>query len=138
MAWKRPSTDTPFHIDWEWWAQNDRNYRLFLHEQLCEECRRRFPSPLTLAEVDWIDPVTAEVTRADPLQMCLRSECAHSPNFIHEALPVAAAVFRVFLMVGNRTLTPADLHEHLPWRTPEMILQVVGGRQVHYGIRPAA
>ena len=51
MAWKRPTTDTPFYIDWEWWADNDRNYRLYLYEQLCEECRRRFPSPMDVAEV---------------------------------------------------------------------------------------
>ena len=96
MAWKRPTTDTPFYIDWEWWAANDRNYRLYLYEQLCEECRRRFPSPMDVAEVDWVDPETAKVTHADALQMCLRSQCVHDPNYINEALrwrPLSFAFF---------------------------------------------
>lgn len=135
MAWKRPTVDTAFHIDWEWWKANDRNYRLYLHEQLCETCRRRFPSPLDVADVDWVDPVTAEVTRADALQMCLQRQCADDPEYIHEALPVAAAVFRVFLVNGNKPLSANGLHEILPWRTPQTILRVIGARRTHYGIR---
>lgn len=136
MPWRRPTVETPFQIDWEWWANNDRNYRLYLHEQLCEACRHRFPSPLAVDEVDWIDPVTAEVTRADALQMCLRTECAQDPDYITESLPVAAAVFRVFLVEGNRPMSPKELNKRLHWRSPDTILSVIGGRRVHYGIRP--
>ncbi len=136
MAWKRITIDTVFHIDWEWWSANDRNYRVNLYEQLCDECRQRFPSSVDVEEVDWIDPVTAEVTRADALQMCLRTRCAQEPGFINETLPVAAAVFRIFLMNGNKPATVEDLHKQLPWRQPETILRVIGGRDVHYGIRP--
>lgn len=136
MTWKRPTLDTPFHIDWEWWKTRDRNYRVYLYEQLCPECRRRFPSPFNVEEVDWVDPKTAEVTRADALLMCLRTRCANDPDFVNESLPLAAAIFRVFLISGNAPLTPTKLHDHLPWRTPETILQVLGDRQSHFGIRP--
>lgn len=135
MSWKRPTIDTLFHIDWDWWQANDRNYRLFLYEQLCEDCRRRFPDPLNVDEVDWIDPRTAEVERADALQMCLRTRCIHEPGFINESLPVAAAVFRVFLMNGNQPASASDLHRHLPWRQPETILRVIADREIRYGIR---
>ncbi len=136
MTWKRPTVDTPFHIDWDWWKANERNYRVYLHEQLCEECRRRFPTLTEVEEVDWIDPQTAEVTRADALLMCLRTRCTKDPNFINETLPVAAAVFRVFLINGNTPVSPNDLHGLLPWRQPDTILRVLSGREVHYGIRP--
>ena len=136
MAWKRPTVDTPYHIDWEWWKTNDRNYRIYLHEQLCPECRRLFPSPFDVEEVDWVDPKTAEVTVADALLMCLRMRCANDPDFVNEALPVAAAVFRVFLLNDNKPMTPTELHEHLLWRQPETILQVIGGYKTHFGIRP--
>ena len=138
MAWKRPTIDTPFHIDWEWWSEHDRNYRIYLYEQLCEECRRRFPSAIDVEEVDWIDPETAEVTRADALLMCLRLQCADDPEYLSPSLPLTAAVFRVFLLNGNEPLSPAQLSERLPWRTPTTILRVIGGRQTHYGIRPVS
>ncbi|MCO6450330.1 MAG: hypothetical protein J5I90_06020 [Caldilineales bacterium] len=135
MAWKRPTVDTPFHIDWDWWAANDRNYRVYLYEQLCEECRNRFQNLLDTEEVDWVDPETAEVIRADALIMCLRTRCLEDPEYINESLPVAAAAFRVFIMNGNQPLSPTQLHERLPWRTADTILRVIGGRAVHYGMR---
>lgn len=137
MSWKRPTVDTLFHIDWDWWQANDRNYRLFLYEQLCEDCRRRFPNPMAVEEVDWIDPRTAEVTRADALQMCMRTRCIHEPGFINESLPVAAAVFRVYLMNGNQPASANDLHQFLPWRSADTILRVIADREVRYGIRAA-
>ena len=136
MPWKRPTVDTPFHVDWEWWSENARNYRIYLYEQLCEECRRRFPSAVDVEEVDWIDPETAEVTRADALLMCLRLQCVDDPDYLNATLPLTAAVFRVFLMNGNEPLSAVELNEYLPWRSPNTILRVIGGRQTHYGIRP--
>lgn len=138
MVWKRPTVETPFHIDWDWWSENDRNYRIYLYDQLCEECRRRFPSAIDVEEVDWIDPETAEVTRADGLMMCLRLQCADDPDFLNATLPLTAAVFRVFLLNGNEPLSPIQLNEYLPWRTPKTILRVIAGRQTHYGIRPVS
>ena len=137
MAWKRPTLDTPFHIDWDWWAQSGRNYRLDIYSQLCEECRGRFPSPLDVEEVDWVDPDTAEVVRADALLTCLRRFCLEDPDYVNPSLPLAAAVFRVFLANGNKPLSANDLHEQLPWRPARTILRILGGRQTHYGIRPA-
>lgn len=136
MAWKRPTVDTPFHIDWDWWSEHEQNYRLYIYEQLCEECRLRFPNPLEVQEVDWIDPDTAEVTRADALLMCLRERCIEQPDFINPTLPLTAAVFRVFLMNGNKPLSPNQLHDFIHWRPPQTILRVIGGRVTHYGIRP--
>jgi hypothetical protein len=136
MAWKRPTTQTPFHVDWQWWIEHDPNYRYALFEQLCEECRQRFPSPANVSEVDWIDPDTAEVTRADALMMCLQQYCVNDTNYVNQFLPLAAAVFRVFMQNGNRPMTPEELHEIIFWRPAKTILRLIGGRQTHYGVRP--
>jgi len=136
MVWKRPTVNTQFHIDWDWWTASEQNYRLYLHDQLCEECRLRFPSPFDVDEVDWVDPNTAEVTRTDALMMCLRTQCAQDPNFINSTLPLAAAVFRIFLVNDNKPLSPTELYELLPWRPANTILRVIGSRRAHYGIRP--
>ena len=136
MVWKRPTVNTQFHIDWDWWVTSEQNYRLYLHDQLCEECRHRFPSPFDVEEVDWVDPNTAEVTRTDALMMCLRTQCAQDPDYINATTPLAAAVFRVFLINHNKPLSPNELYELLPWRPANTILRVIGSRRAHYGIRP--
>ncbi len=137
MPWKRPTLDTPFHIDWEWWRANESNYRFYLYEQLCDACRERYSVDEDVQAVDWIDPETAEVTAdADAWLICLTKHCAQEPHYISVDLPLAAAVFRVFLINGNRPLTPRQLHDHLPWRDARTILRVIGSRKIHYGIRP--
>ncbi|HID34664.1 MAG TPA: hypothetical protein EYP25_08875 [Anaerolineae bacterium] len=137
MPWKRPTLDTPFHIDWEWWRENESNYRFYLYEQLCDLCRERFRMDEDTQAVDWIDPDTAEVTEdADAWLICLMKYCADDPGYISSELPLAAAIFRVFLTNGNKPLTPRQLHERVPWRDERTILRVIGGRKIHYGIRP--
>ncbi len=42
LARFRPTVDTKFHIDYDWWETNSRNFRLYLRDQLCDECRERF------------------------------------------------------------------------------------------------
>lgn len=136
MVWKRPTLKTPFHIDWQWWRENDPNYRYSLFEQLCEGCRQRYPAPADVGEVDWVDPETAEVTKADALMMCLQEHCAQDESFISQSLPLTAAVLRLFLQQGNRPMTPEEINQYIYWRPARTILKVIGGRTVHYGIRP--
>ncbi len=87
--------------------------------------------------VDWVNPDTGEVIEADALVQCLKRECASQPDYIDERIPLATAVFRVFLINDNQPLSAHQLHEYLPWKQPEMILQTLGGRQTYLGIRPA-
>ena len=89
--------------------------------------------------VDWIDPDTAEVTQnADAWLICLTKHCAQDPNYISMNLPLAAAIFRVLVVNNNKPLTPRQLQERLPWRDARTILRIIGGRRVHYGIRPVS
>ncbi|HIQ04852.1 MAG TPA: hypothetical protein EYH31_04050 [Anaerolineae bacterium] len=134
----KPTLETKFHIDMEWWERNRLDFRLYLRNQLCPECRERFPTHQHTESVDWVDPETAEVRRTDALWQCLRTYCAGQPEYINEHLPLTAAVFRVFLANDNTPLSPLELHQIITWRSPETILRALGGRQIYLGIRPVS
>lgn len=136
LAHFRPTTDTKFHIDYDWWEQSGRNFRLYLRDQLCAECRERFANHQNTEDVDWVDPDSGEVRRTDALRECLRTRCANDPEYINERLPLAAACFRIFLANNNNALTPNELHQLLPWKAPEAILRTLAGDQVYLGLRP--
>jgi len=137
MAWKRPTLDTPFYIDWGWWKEHESNYRFYLYEQLCDACRQRFSMDEDAVAVDWIDDATAEVTQnADAWLICLMKHCVNDPAYVSRELPLAAAIFRTLLVNNNKAMTPRQLHEQLKWRDARTILKIIGGRKVHYGIRP--
>jgi hypothetical protein len=136
LARFRPTVDTKFHIDYDWWEQSGKNFRIYLRDQLCEECRERFANYQNTEDVDWIDPDTGEVRRTDALRECLRTRCANDPSYINERLPLASACFRVFLANNNTPLSPNELHQLLPWKSPESILQTLSGGQVYFGLRP--
>jgi hypothetical protein len=136
-AWKRPSLDTKYHIDYDWWSATGRDVRVAVRGQLCEECQTRFPDHRNTEAVDWVDPETGEVERADALLQCLRSECARKPVFINRANPLVTNVFRVFLLNSNQPLTPTELHEHMTWLAADTILRTLSGGTVYMGLRPA-
>ena len=132
----RPSLDSKFHIDYNWWEESGRNFRLYLRDQLCEECRERFSDHQNTENVDWVDPETGEVHRTDALRECLRTRCANDPDYINERLPIASACFRVFLANNNVPLSPSELSQVLPWKTPDAILRTLAGTRVYLGLRP--
>ncbi len=136
LARFRPNVDTKFQIDYEWWDRSGKNFRLYLRDQLCEECRERFADHHNTENVDWVDPETGEVHRTDALRECLRTRCANDPDFINERLPIASACFRIFLANNNAPLAPRELSQLIPWRSPEEILRTLGGRQTYLGLRP--
>lgn len=133
----RPTVETKFHIDYDWWERSGRDFRLYLRDQLCDECRERFADHQNTEDVDWVDPETAEVRRTDALRECLRTQCANDPDYINERLPVASACFRIFLANNNAPLSPAELHELMPWKSADAILRTLSGGQVYLGLRPA-
>jgi hypothetical protein len=137
-VWKRPSLDTKFHIDYDWWVSTGRDIRVAVRGQLCADCQSRYPDHRNTEAVDWVDPDTAEVVRGDALLQCLRSECAQKPDFIGRANPLITNVFRLFLLNGNQALTPVEMHEKVPWATSETILRTLSGGTVYMGLRPAA
>jgi hypothetical protein len=132
----RPSADTKFHIDYDWWEKSGRSFRLYLRDQLCDECRERFANYMNTEDVDWVDPDSGEVRRTDALRECLRTRCANDPDYINERLPLASACFRVFLANNNTPLSPNELHQLLPWKPADAILRTLAGDTVYLGLRP--
>ena len=131
----RPSLQTPFHIDFDWWGQNDRNWRVDLFSFLCPEHQEAFAEVRDENVIDWVDPETAEVQQVDSLQHILITHCAKEPGFIEDRTSLVESSFRLFLSNGNAPLTPLELSDRLG-RTPSVILQTLSGPRVYKGIRP--
>lgn len=131
----KPSVMTPFHIDFDWWKKNERDWHVYLRSLLCTEHQEAFANLDEGQTVDWIDPVTAEVKPVDGIQNALMTHCVKQPDFLTEQTALVEAVFRLFLTNGNSPLTSADLGSRLN-RQPETILRTLAGARVYKGIRP--
>ncbi len=136
-GWKRPSLDTKFHIDYEWWQSSGKDLRVSVRGQLCRDCQARFPDHRNLESVDWVDPETAEVVQADALLHTLRSHCSRQTEFISMGNALVTNIFRIFLLNSNQALTPRELAKQMPWTSAETILRTLASGQIYMGIRPA-
>ena len=131
----RPTLQTKFRIDFEWWSQSDRDWRVHLQGLLCPAHQMAFTNSGEGQMVDWIDPETAEVKPVDGVQHVLITHCAKEPGFITEHTAVVDAIFRVFLANGNIPLTPVELAAQLN-RPADTILRTLTGGRVYRGVRP--
>ena len=64
----RPTVETPFAIDWDWFKKHGIDAQLAVRSQLCQQCRREFNQGAPIEEVDWVDPNSGEVFRVDSLR----------------------------------------------------------------------
>ena len=131
----KPTLDTCFRIDFDWWQQKDRDWRIYLRNYLCPEHQQAFAGIDVDDRVDWVDPATAEVQRVDGLQHVLITHCAKQPSFITQQTTLVDSVFRLFLSNGNTPLTPEELSEQLG-RDSRTILRTLSGTRVYKGLRP--
>ena len=83
MSLLKPTTKTPFHIDFDWWKKNERDWHVFLRSLLCPEHQEAFAEIEEGEMIDWIDPKTAEVKASGWHSTC--------PD---ESLRLAAGVFQ--------------------------------------------
>ncbi len=132
----KPTVETPLQLDFDWWMEHDRSWRVHLRSCLCEEHQEMYADFSGDEKVDWIDPETAEVQIVDGLQHTLISHCAKDEGFITEHTTLTEALFRLFLSNGNQPLSPVELAEELD-RQPGKILQTISGTRVYKGIRPS-
>lgn len=130
----KPTLDTRFHVDYEWWEREGRDLRVYLLSHLPPEQREFFMQHRDTENVDWVDPVTAEVGKVDALQRAIR-EASQQSDFITPHLSLVDAVFRVFLANDNTPLTPHELSERIG-RPPMTILRTLTGATVYKGLRP--
>lgn len=135
MSLVKPTLQTRYHIDFDWWKQNDRDWRVYLRNYLCPEHQEAFAEMQSDERVDWVDPDTAEVQRVDGLQHVLITHCAKQEAFITQQTTLVDSVFRLFLANGNTPLTPVELAEQLG-RQSMVILRTLSGTRVYKGLRP--
>lgn len=130
----RPTEDTKFHIDYDWWERSNDDLRIYLLSHLPKEQRDYLGQVEDDHIVDFIDPDTAEVFQFNALQLALR-EASKSPEFITQHTPMVDGVFRVFLRNNNQPLSPNELADELD-KKAKYILRTLGGRTIYKGIRP--
>lgn len=135
MSLLKPNAQTPFHIDFDWWKQNERDWQVFLRSLLCAEHQQAFADAEADTLIDWVDPETAEVKAVDGVQNALMTHCALLPDFLTERTALVEAVFRTFLSNGNAPLSAEELSARLG-RPAETILRTIAGPRVYRGLRP--
>jgi hypothetical protein len=131
----KPTAGTPFHIDFDWWKKNERDWHVYLRSLLCADHREMFAEVEEGETVDWVDPLTAEVKQVEGVQNALMTHCVRQPDFLTEQTALVEAVFRLFLTNGNIPMSSQDLGARLN-RPPETILRTLAGPRVYKGIRP--
>ena len=132
----KPTLDTPFHIDFSWWGEHDREWRVYLRSLMSEEDQEKFADLIDGDEmIDWVDPETAEVIQVDGLQHVLITHTAQQEDFLNEHTAVVEAVFRLFLKNGNSPMTIQEVGDQLG-RDAKPILKMLSGPRVYRGIRP--
>ncbi|MEX2144437.1 MAG: hypothetical protein WD740_07570 [Anaerolineales bacterium] len=130
----KPTLDTPWHIDFSWWRQNDREWRVFLRGLLGEEQEAKLGEIDLEQQVDWVDANTGEVSQVDALQYLLSTHYAQQGEQ-QEGTSMVESIFRAFLKSGNRPLSARQLGAALG-RPPQTILRTLAGARVYRGIRP--
>jgi hypothetical protein len=131
----KPTLDTLFHIDFDWWQENDSNWRIFLRSFLCPHHQEAFAAEDEDIRIDAVDPETAEVKAVDGILHTLVTHCAREEDFLSANVPLIAKLLRVFLSNGNQPLSPKQLSA-MVGRPAMTILVTLTGPQVYKGIRP--
>jgi hypothetical protein len=133
----KPTLKTKFHIDFDWWERESREFRVYLASHLCSEHRAVFADYADIEVVDVIDPETAEVRKEDGIQHTLRTHCSRLPDFITPHTTLVDAVFRVFIANANQPLSPEELADRIgrPGQA-NTILRTLSGARVYKGLRP--
>lgn len=130
----KPTHDTKFHIDYDWWERTQEDLHYYLLSHLQKEHREQLAEMPENEIVDYIDPETGEIHQMDALQLAIQ-ESARSPEFITDQVSLVDAIFRVFLKNNNRPMTTRELADQVG-RDAETILKTIGGRHIYKGIRP--
>lgn len=130
----KPTIDTLFHIDYQWWERNTDDLRIYMLSHLPPEQRDRISQSPEDNVVDYIDPETGEVFQLDELRLAIQT-AAEDAEFINAHTSLVDSVFRVFLKNNNTPLSPRELGDQTG-RPPETILKTFSGMRIYKGIRP--
>ena len=129
---------TLFHIDFEWWAVREDEYRAYIYSLLCDKHQEEFGyiDDREHKLFDWVNPQTGEVFLIDSIEYTVRSHCSSQEGYITEDTAMVDSVFRALLANGNQPLTIKQLASCIGRVGQEStILRMLGGRKVYKGLR---
>ena len=135
----RMKMDTPFHIDFDWWEHQRREYVFYMRSHLCEEHQYKFVSEEDDDDqmLDWVDSRTGQVCRLDYLHYTLRIHCAIQPEFLTKRTSLVDAIFRLFIANGNQPLTVTELALRIGREGQEKtIFRTLADESLSKGLRP--
>ena len=135
MSLVKPSINTHYHVDFEWWQKNENDWHVHMASLLCPEHAKMFANLEGGELIDFVDPETAEVRPMDGIQQSILSHCALEPDFVNSHTALVEAIFRTFLANGNSPLSSQQLSERLG-RPANTILITLSGARIYRGIRP--
>ena len=130
----KPSVETKFYIDYDWWEQSRDDLQLYLLTHLSPEQQETLHDRDLRQVYDYVHPETGEVFQLDSLRLAIR-ESSKGEAFIGESIGLIDSVFRALLVNSNQPLSARELGE-LTGRDPEKILKTIGGVRIYRGIRP--
>ena len=131
----KPGVESRFHIDFDWWEREGRDFRVDVTRHLRPEAAHAFASAQSGEMIDLVDAETAEVTQVDKAQYLLREQVRPTAEFVTERTSMVDAVFHILLAQGNRPMTPNELSVVLN-RPAQTILRTLSGKVVYKGLRP--
>lgn len=130
----KPSVETKFYIDYEWWEQSRDDLQVYLRTHLTPDQQKALEHTDPGAVFDYVDPETGEVFQMDALGLAIR-QSATREDFITGRIGLIDSVFRALLVNGNDPLNALELAE-LTGRNASTILKTIGGVRIYRGIRP--
>lgn len=135
MKFFRPTEQTKFHIDYNWFEEKGQDVNVLIQKYLTAEQLERLGNSLNNTAYDYIDEDTGEVQHVNAAVKMIRDESAKAPDFISARTPVFEAAFRIFLVNNNKPLTTIELAAMMGRRSSDVLTQL-SGRVVYNGIKP--
>ena len=132
-ALKRPTKDTRFYIDYDWWERSNLDLKTYLYTRLNVD--EDLALDTDVEEVDLVDARTGEVRQVDGFQYVLQAYFSQLPEDFTVRTSLVDAAFCILLANANQPMTAADIAQRLQ-RSPSVILKTLGGPRVYQGIRP--
>lgn len=130
---KRPTAETRFSIDYDWWERSDLDLKTYLTTRL--SLGDDVNLDLDVAEVDLIDSATGEVHRVDGFQYVVQSYFSQQSTDFVTRTSLVDAVFCVLLANANQPMSAQQIANRVD-RAVDTILRTLSGPQVYLGIRP--
>lgn len=131
----KPTANTPYHIDFDWWKKNDNNWRVYLTGCLCSDHQQLFANLAADSSIDMVDMQTGEVTQVDGITAIIEHHCSKQPGFIDSSTKLLDAVFKALLINENRPMTLNEISKIIN-RPADTILRTITGGRVYLGLRP--